>query len=146
MKFKAKIRQAGINITGIVVPDEVMAGLNAGKRSPVKVTINGYTYPSTIGVRNGVTLLPLSVENREAAGVAGGDIVEVNVELDTEPRVVAVPDDLAAALAKDTEAKQAYEALSYSKQKAIVGLIEQAKTDETRTRRIASTVETLRKG
>ena len=88
------------------MPDDVVEALGAGKRPAVRVTIGAHTYRSTIASRGGVYLLPLSAENRAGAGVAAGDEVDVTVELDTEPREVAVPDDLATALAGDAAADE----------------------------------------
>ena len=89
-------------------------------------------------------LLPLSAENRAAAGVAAGDEVDVDLELDTEPREVAVPADLTAALAEDDSAREAFERLSYSHRRRHVLAIEEAKTPETRQRRIAKALQLLR--
>jgi uncharacterized protein YdeI (YjbR/CyaY-like superfamily) len=110
----------------------------------VTVTVNGHTYRSTIGSMGGRSMLPLSAENRAAAGVAAGDRVEVDVELDTQPRELAVPDDLAAALAAEPEAKAFFDGLSFSKQQRLVLPIEQAKAAETRQRRVDKALETLR--
>ena len=98
MRFDATILLAGKSATGIPVPDAVVAQLGSGKRPAVVVTINGFSYRSTVASMRGEFMLPLSAERREAAGVAAGDEVEVELELDTAPRVVEVPVDLAAAL------------------------------------------------
>jgi uncharacterized protein YdeI (YjbR/CyaY-like superfamily) len=90
-------------------------------------------------------MLPLSAEVRERAGVAAGDQVDVDLELDTEPREVAVPPDL-AALDRDLDARRAFDALSYSGKQRLVPEVEQAKTAETRRRRVAMAVEELRAG
>jgi hypothetical protein len=128
------------------VPPEVVEGLGAGKKPAVVVTIGSHTYRSTIASRGGVYLLPLSAENRAGAGVAAGDEVEVTVELDTEPREVAVPDDLAAALAADDAARAAFEGLPYSHQLRHVLAIEGAKAADTRQRRVTKALEMLREG
>jgi len=143
MKFHATIQLGGKTATGIIVPENVVAGLNAGKRPAVTVTINGYVYRSTIAPMGGVHMLPISAEHREGAGVAAEDKVEVEVEVDTVPRIVTVPSDLASLLAKDKEAKLFFETLSYSKQRALVLPIDEAKTPETRERRIAKAMELL---
>jgi hypothetical protein len=93
----------------------------------VRVTINGHTYRSTVAVYNGVFMLPLSAENREAAAVVAGDEVEAEIALDSEPREVAVPDDFAAALDGDAAAKRVFAELSYSQQRWFVLGIEEAK-------------------
>jgi len=146
MNFRTVVELGGKTATGIRVPPEVVEALGSGKKPAVRVTINGYTYRSTIAVYGGEFMLPVSAEVRERAGAAAGDDIEVAVELDTEPRVVEVPDDLAAALATDAEAQQFFEGLSYSNKRRIVLSINDAKTPETRQRRITRTIENLRQG
>jgi uncharacterized protein YdeI (YjbR/CyaY-like superfamily) len=107
------------------------------------VTINGYTYRTTVGVMGGVSMIPVSAEHRKGADITAGESVTVSVELDQAPREVEVPDDLAAALAGAPGATAAFEALSYSRKRALVLPITDAKTDETRTRRVAKVIETL---
>ena len=98
--FTTTVQQAeGVNATGLPIPADVVTALGSHKRPPVMVTINGYTYRSTIAAYGAVFMLPLSAEHRNAAGVTAGDTVEVTLELDTEPRTVEIPADLAAALA-----------------------------------------------
>jgi hypothetical protein len=128
------------------VPAEVVEGLGGGKRPAVRVTIGPHTYRSTVAPRGGEFLLPLSAENRAAAGVAAGDAVDVSIELDTEPREVVVPDDLAAALAADDAARAAFEGLPYSHRLRHVLAIEGAKAAETRRRRVEKAIEMLRAG
>lgn len=91
MRFHATIRLDGKTATGIEVPADVMAALGPGKRPKVQVTINGHTYPSTVGSMGGRSLIPVSAEVRTKAGVAAGDEVEVDVTADTAPRNVEVP-------------------------------------------------------
>ena len=146
MKFRATVRLSGKTATGIPVPPEVVAALGASKRPQVSVTINGYTYRSTIAFMNGEFMLPLSAENRTGAGVAADDEVEVAVELDTEPREVTVPPDFAAALSADAEAQRFFEKLAYSHKLRHVLSIEEAKTAETRQRRIAKAISMLHEG
>jgi hypothetical protein len=143
MRFRTRIELGGKTATGYRVPPEVVAALGKGKRPPVRVTIGAHSYRSTVAVYGDEFFLPLSAENRGAAGLAAGDEVDVDVELDTAPREIAVPPDLAAALAATPEAQRRFEALSYSRKQYYVLPIEQAKTAETRQRRIAKTVETL---
>jgi hypothetical protein len=140
------ILQGDKTATGIRVPDEVVEALGKGKRPPVRVTINGYTYRSTIAVYGGEYLVGVSAENRAGSRVAGGDEVDVDIELDTAPREVTVPADFAAALDAEPEARRTFEGLSYSNKSAHVQPIVAAKTDETRQRRIAKSVATLREG
>ncbi len=146
MRFRTTLLQTGTTATGMVVPGEIVEALGAGKRPPVRVTIHGYTYRNTIAVMGGEYMVGVSAEHRAAAGVAGGDEVDVDIELDTAPREVTVPADLAAALDAEPAARQTFDALSYSNQSWHVLQVEGAKTDETRQRRIAKSVEILRTG
>ena len=146
MRFRTTVELGGRTATGMQVPPEVVEGLGAGKKPAVLVTVGSHTYRSTIASRGGVYLLPLSAENRAGAGVSAGDEVEVTVELDTGPREVAVPDDLAAALAGDDAARTAFERLPYSHQLRHVLAIEGAKAADTRQRRVSKAVEMLREG
>lgn len=126
-----------VNATGLRVPAEVVTALGKGKKPPVTVTINGYTYRSTVAAYGDAFMLPLSAENRQAAGVNAGDQVEVTLALDETPCTVTIPDDLAAALAEKSGATAAFDALSYTARKEFVRQVESAKAAETRTRRIA---------
>jgi len=146
MKFHATVELGGKTATGIRIPDEVVESLGAGKRPAVTVGIGGHSYRSTVAVMDGVFMLPLSAENREAAGVVAGDEVDVEVALDTAPRVMTVPDDFAAALDADPAARRTFDGLSYSLQRFHVESVTGAKTVETRQRRIAKSVSTLREG
>ena len=141
--FQAELQLDGKSATGIEVPQEVIDGFNAGKKVAVTVEINGYSYRSSVGPYKGVNKLPVSAENRAGAGISAGDIVDVTLELDTAPRVVEVPDDLATALATDAAAQAAFAALSPSAQKAHIVSVTSAKTDETRERRIAKVLADL---
>lgn len=136
------LQDEGKNATGISVPPEIVAALGKGKKPPVKVNVNGYTYRSTIAAYGDVFMLSVSAEHREAAGIKAGDEIEVTLELDLEPRTVDVPDDLAAALAEKPGAA-AFDALAYSKRKEFVRQVEEAKALETRQRRIAGIVSKL---
>jgi hypothetical protein len=144
MKFRALIEGAGKTAAGIEVPAEVVAALGQSKRPPVRVTINGYTYRSTVAVLGGRFMLGVSNEVRASAGVAAGDEVEVEMELDTAPREVTVPPELAKVLAGDPAARTAFDALSYSKQRLLVDPVANAKTAETRERNIAKALSSLR--
>jgi Domain of unknown function (DUF1905)/Bacteriocin-protection, YdeI or OmpD-Associated len=140
-KFKTTVMQAeDMNATGIVVPDEIVEKLAAGKKPKVGVTLKGYTYRSTIAVMGGKFMLPLAKEHRDAVGVKGGDKVEVTLELDTVPREVEVPKDFAAALKKAGLTKD-FAALAFTHRKEHVRAIEEAKAPETRARRIVKAVE-----
>lgn len=146
MKFRAIVQLSGKTATGIQVPAEVVAHLGSSKRPPVLVTINGHTYRSTIAPMGGVFMLPISAENRMLANVSAGDEVEVEVEPDTQPREVNVPPDLLEALDRDADARRFFDGLSSSNKQRVVLSIEGARTPETRLRRIAKAVETLREG
>jgi hypothetical protein len=146
MKFKALVHLGGKTATGIQVPAEVVEAMGSGKRPAVRVSIGGHTYRTTIAVMGGEYWIPLSAENRTRAGAAAGDEVEVDIELDHEPREVNVPLDFAEALDHEAEAKKFFDGLSYSNQRRFVLSIEGAKTEETRRRRIEKAVETLKAG
>jgi hypothetical protein len=146
MRFRATIKLGGKTATGIRVPDEVVASLGPSKRPSVRVTINGHTYLSTVATMGGEFMLPVSADVRASAGVAAGDDVDVDIELDTEPREVTVPPDFSDALDRDVDARRFFDGLSYSNKRRVVLSIEDAKTAETRQRRIAKAVSTLREG
>jgi uncharacterized protein YdeI (YjbR/CyaY-like superfamily) len=146
MKFRTTIELGGKTATGFQVPQEVMDALGPAKRKAVRVTIANHTYRSTVAPMGGKLLVPLSAENRTNAGVAAGDEVEVDLELDEEPRVLAVPADLTEALDQDTAARTYFDSLSYSHRQRWVLSVEGAKTAETRARRITKAVEALREG
>ncbi len=146
MRFRTTIECGGKTATGIRVPDEVVASLGSSKRPAVRVTLNGHTYRSTVASMGGRFMLPVSAENRASAGAAAGDEVEVDLHLDTEPRAVAVPPDLADALDRDADARRSFDRLSYSNQRRVVLSVKGAKTAETRQRRIAAAVVLLHEG
>jgi hypothetical protein len=146
VRFRAIVEQSGKTATGIQIPDEVVQALGTGKRPAVRVTINGHTYRNTVASMGGRFMVGVSAENRAAAGVAGGDRVDVDIEIDTAPREVTVPPDFARALTRDSQAKKTFDGLSYSNKRWHVLSIEGAKTKETRQRRIVKSVETLREG
>lgn len=146
MRFHATIEQSGKTATGIVVPPEVVAALGSSKKPAVKVTINGHTYRTTVATMSGDFMIPVSAEIREKAGVKGGDEVDVDIEIDDQPRVLEIPADFAAALEADAEAKRFFETLSYSNKRRFTYSIEEAKTPETRQRRIEKSVASLREG
>ena len=146
MKFHAIIQLSGKTATGIQVPDEVVASLGSGKRPPVRVTINGHTYRSTVAVMGGQFMLPVSAEVRKTARVAAGDEVDIEIEIDTEPREVNIPPDFREALVRDAGAGPFFETLSFSQKQRFVMSIEGAKTPETRQRRIDQAIVKLRAG
>ena len=143
MRFRTTILTAGKTATGIEVPPEVVEAIGTSKRPPVRETINGYTYRSTIAVMGGKYMVGVSAEHRAGAAVTGGDKVDVDIELDDEPRTVQIPSELAKALAKDKNAKAAFDALSYSNQRRHADSIASAKRDETTQRRLDKTLAEL---
>ena len=146
MRFRATVELGGKTATGITVPAEIVAGLGPSRKPPVRVTIGRHTYRTTVAPRGERFLIPLSAENRESAGVAAGDEVDVDIELDTEPRTVTVPADFAEALDGDADAKRFFDELSVSNRKWHVLSVEGAKSAETRQRRIAKSLDMLREG
>jgi bifunctional DNA-binding transcriptional regulator/antitoxin component of YhaV-PrlF toxin-antitoxin module len=146
MRFSTTVLLGGRTATGLVVPPEVVDALGAGRKPAVTVTVGGHTYRSTVAPRGGQFLVPLSAENRTAAGVAAGDTVEFDVELDTAPRVVEVPADLAAALDAAPDARRRFDAMSYSHQLQHVLAVDAAKTPATRERRVAAVVTAMHEG
>jgi len=135
------LQAAGLQATGLPVPDQVLADLGSSKKPAVTVTVGDYSYFSTIGSRGGGYLIPLSAAHRNALGLSAGDEVEVTLELDDSPRTVEIPDDLATALAQVEGARAAFDALSPSRQKAHVTNVEGTKNADTRARRVAAVVE-----
>jgi hypothetical protein len=129
---------------GLEVPPEVVAALDGGARPPVTITVNGHSWKSRVAILRGRHLLGLSNANRQAAGVEIGEEAEVEVELDTEPRVVVEPPDFAQALDDDPLARAAYDNLAHGRKREHVRAIESAKKPETRQRRIEKAIATLR--
>ena len=146
MRFKTTLDSAGKNAAGFRVPPEVVEALGKGKRPPVVVTINGYSYRNTVAVYGDAFLIGVAQEHRAPAGVKPGDEIEVDLVLDTAPREVELPADLAAALDADSEAKAFFEGLSYSNKRRFTLSIEDAKSEETRRRRIEKSISQLREG
>jgi hypothetical protein len=143
--FRTTLWSAGGNNVGIVVPDEILASFGAGKRVPLVVTIDGsYSYRTTTAVMGGKNLISFNADTRSKTGRGAGDEVEVALERDTAPRTVEVPEALAVALAADPAAGAAWGKLAPSHRKAHVAAILEAKSDETRDRRIAKTLAALR--
>lgn len=146
MKFTAELLSSGKNTAGFVVPPEVVESLGGGGHPKVSVTVNGYTFRTSIARMGGRYLLGFSGERRTEAGVTPGEVFEVDVELDTAARVLDVPEELATALAADAKAKAFWQTLSYSKQQWHVLQVTSAKTDATRDRRIEKSIGMLRDG
>jgi hypothetical protein len=146
MRIRALLEQNGKTAVGFAIPEDVVLALGKGKRPPVRVTINGYTYRSTVAPLGGRYLVGVSAENRTAAGVAGGQTHDIELELDDAPRAVELPAELAAALAAEPAARATFERLSPSNQGYHVSLVTGAKSDETRARRIEMSIAALRVG
>jgi hypothetical protein len=146
MRYRGVIEGAGKTAAGIEVPVHVLESLGVGKRPPVRVTINGHAYRTSVGSMGGRYLVSCSAENRQAAGVAIGHKVDVEIEVDAQPREVVLPEDFIKALEPEKAAHRFFNGLSYSERRWFVLGIEDAKTAETRQRRIAKAVERLRAG
>ena len=144
MKFSATVQLGGKTATGVAVPDKVVAALGGGNRPKVRVTLAGYSYQTTVSRMGGTFMFPVSAAVREASGVAAGDKLTIEIELDTAPRQLSIPAALAAALKRDPAAQAAFDALSYTNRKIHVVAIEGAKTEETRQRRLAKILSELR--
>ena len=146
MRFRTTIQQTGTTAMGFEIPQEVVEGLGAGKRPPVRVTINGYTYRNTVAVLQGPFMIGVSSEHRGPAGVSANDAVDVDLQLDTASREITVPPDLAAALNAEPAARRTFHALSYSNKSWHTLQIAAAKAPETRARRIQKSVAALAAG
>ncbi len=140
--FRTVLIRSGPNNVGIDVAEDVVLGLGGGRRPPVVVTLNGYTYRSTVAPMGGRYLVPVSAAVRAAAGVAGDEEHEVTLVLDDQPRTVEVPEDLAAAL-DAAGARAAFDGLAPSHRKEHVRSVVEAKQPATRERRIQAVVATL---
>lgn len=143
MKYATILLLDGKSATGVTVPPEVMQALGGGGRIPVRVSIAGVEYASTVATMKGQTRIPVSAEIRAAAGITAGDTVEVDVVRDDTPRTVEIPDDLLAALTQDPAVRATFDSLSYSNQRRHVLSITAARTSETRQRRIQKVVGKL---
>jgi hypothetical protein len=143
MRFRAELQRTGGNTTGFEVPDEIVTGLAGGGRPKVVATMNGYTFRSSIAKMGGSYWLGVSAERRSAAGVEGGQVLDVDVELDAAPREIEVPGDLRAALDADPAAAAFWETVSFSNKRWHVDQLTSAKTEETRSRRLAKSIALL---
>jgi hypothetical protein len=143
--FDTTVTATGNN-TGIVVPDDVVERLGAGRRPAVVVNVNGFEYRSTIGVMGGKHLISISAAVRKQTRLNGGDPVHVTLTLANTPREVNVPDDLAAALSTDPAAGAFFAKLSNSLQRYHADNVNAAKTAETRQRRIDKAISLFREG
>jgi Bacteriocin-protection, YdeI or OmpD-Associated/Domain of unknown function (DUF1905) len=140
--FETTVKAIGNN-TGIEVPDQNMTELGTSKKPAVNVNVSGYTYQSTVAVMGGKYMIPLSAAHRTASKLKGGDAITVTLELDLEPRGVELPEDLALAL-EASGTRAAFEKSAPSKRKEFVRQVTEAKTEETRARRIEKVVAQLK--
>jgi len=146
MKFTARVLLSGKSATGVEVPPEIVDALGGGRRPKVTAAIGDYTYRNSVAAMNGTFMLSISAEVRNATGVAAGDIIEIDLVLDTEPRELPIPDDFVHALTLNPAAERFFNSLSYSLRRAHVDPIQSAKTPETRQRRIAKSITLLAQG
>jgi hypothetical protein len=145
MKFRAVVEPAE-RMRGLEVPPQVVEALGGGARPRVLITVNGHSWKSMVAIMRGRHLIGLSNANRQAAGLVVGEEVEVDLELNTEPAVVAEPEDFARALDADPVARDAWDRLAHSHKREHVLAIESAKKPETRIRRIEKALTMLREG
>jgi hypothetical protein len=143
--FETTVAASGNN-TGMVVPDEVIEQLAAGKRPAVLVNVNGYEYRNTVAVMGGQYMIGISAAIRKATGLKGGDPIRVTLTVADTPREVNVPADFAAALAADEAVEAFFGKLSNSLQRYHIDNVNAAKSAETRQRRIEKAVALFRNG
>ena len=139
ISFRTRLTGEGRTASGIIVPEELMAKLGPAKRYPVVVTVGDYSYRNSVSWYKGAFMISMSSDNKAAAGVSGGDEVDVTVEIDTEPRVLEMPDEFAAALTA-AGVLEKFQALSYSKQRTFVEPWAAAKSDATRDNNLAKAI------
>lgn len=145
MKFKAKVIASG-NAAGVEIPGELVKALGGGARPPIAITINGHTWRSRVALMRGQQLIGISAANRAASGIALGEVVQVEVQLDLAPRIVDEPPDLAEALGGDARARAAFDRLPFGLKRKHVADLEAAKAAGTRQRRLDKLVRALRAG
>jgi hypothetical protein len=146
MKLTAELESTGGNTAGFRVPDEFVAELGGGGRPKIVATVNGYQWRSSIARMGGEYWLGVSQANRSGAGVRAGEVLEVDIVLDTGVREVEMPEDLARALAADPGAQAFWDKLSFSNKRYHVEQITGAKTEQTRERRVAKSVQMMSEG
>jgi hypothetical protein len=146
MRFTGELQATGGNTTGFQIPDALVDKLGGGGRPKVAVTVNGYTFRSSIARMGGEYWLGVSAERRAAADIKAGDMLDLDIELDTAPRRIEVPDDLAAALAAAPAAQAFWDGLSFSNQRWHVEQVTGAKKAETRAARVAKSITMLAEG
>ena len=144
--FRATIVQSGRTACGIQVPESVVMALGGGRRPPVVVTLDHYTYRNTVAPMGGEWWIGVSADHREASGLRAGDEVRVTLELDAAPRVLDVPPELAAALDADPVAKAFFDGLSYSNRSVFTRSVDGTKNPETKARRVERAIALMREG
>ena len=142
-RFTTTLSGTATGPTGIVVPPDAIAALGQGKKPAVLVSVNGYDYPSTVAVMGGAFMIPFASDHRKATGLKAGDAIEVVLTLETAPRQVEVPVDLAAAL-DEAGLRAAFDASAPSRRKEWVRQVVEAKAVETRARRVEKVVGEVR--
>jgi len=143
MKFRAELLKTGANTAGIEVPQSVLDALGGGKRARVKVALNGFAFSLTLGSMGGKVMIPISAERRLQGNLERGQTYEIEIDLDTAPQRIDLPDDAMSALA-DAGLWQTFAKLAPSHQKEHAHAIAEAKKPETRKRRIAAMLEKLK--
>ena len=142
-QFKTTLSGKETGPTGIVVPPDNVAALGSGKKPSVLVTVNGYAFPSTVAVMGGQFMIPFAAEHRRATGLQAGDPIDVTLTLQTAPRVTELPETLVVAL-NAAGLRAAFDVAAPSRRKEWVRLVMDAKTEETRLRRVDKVVAELR--
>jgi len=146
MRITAELLATGGNTAGFQIPEATVGELGGGNRPKVVVTVNGYSFRTSIARMGGSFWLGVSADRRTEAGIKAGDVLDFDVALDTAPREIEVPDDLAVALAADPAAKTFWDSMSYSNQRWHAEQITGAKKAETRAARVEKSVTMLREG
>ena len=143
MRLRLELVSHGGNTAGFEIPDPVVEDLGAGRRPKVVVTVGPHTWRSSIARMGDGFMLGMSQENRALAGVAAGDVLDVEITVDSAPRVVELPEDLAAALAVDSTAAATWATWSFTRQKEAARQLTEAKKPETRARRLEKVLADL---
>jgi hypothetical protein len=146
IRFSTRLEPRGPAAAVVLDDDQVALVGEGAKRFPVLASVNGYAWRTSVARMGGEFLVGLNREVRQAAGVEAGDQVDVSLELDEDPRDVALPGDLAAALAADAEAQAKFEAMAFTHRKEYARWVAEAKRDDTRQRRVDQALEMIRAG
>ncbi len=144
--FRATIVQTGKTACGIQVPEAVVEALGGSQRPAVVVTLDGYTYRSTVAPMGGEWWVGVNSDHRAASGLKAGDEVQVTLELDTAPRELEIPPELEAALDADPQARAFFDGLSYSNKRVFTLSVEGTSNPETKARRVEKAIALMREG